>query len=552
MKRIASIVLSSVIIFLTFIVQGGAAEQKLPVINGKEVVAMVDDEPITSEEFGKALANITHGTMGEGEKAAAIDYREILNRLIDEKLFLKEARNIGIDRLPEVTGSIKENAKKTLAKMLVREELKDIEVDKEKAQKLFEDATREYKITAVVFEKEEDAKEMEDEIGSGLAFDDVVKKVVADGKALESVEGKYLKEKELWPEVSGALAKMEVGAITPAIKFDKGYVILKLEDIRYPEDPAVRERIMDSLARDQRETALDEYTKDLIKKYVTIDEKLLESIDYDTSVDKFNKLLGDTRIIARVKGDEPVTVKELSQAFQDKFYHGVEDWIKRKELNSKKQEMLEGILQKRVLVLEAKKQGIDKTDKYRERVDKYNKTIVFEQFLNRVVTSDIKLTDDELMAYYNEHKDSYTTPEMMRIDSLVFTTKEDAEAAIQTLRTGTEFKWLKENVSGQVSSDAKGILNFGGNVLSIKMLPPGVQKVLSGVSAGDFRLFADPDGYYYVLYAEQEFPASVRPYQEVREEILKDVFNRKVRESMKEWSDKLKEHYPVKVYLTKF
>jgi parvulin-like peptidyl-prolyl isomerase len=552
MKRICLFLFGGFVLFSSVIPSGHASEQKLPEIHGKEIVATVNNEPITLEEFSRSLAEIQHASMEAGAKAAAIDYRGILNRLIDEKLFLLEARNIGIDRLPEVTMSIDENAKKTLAKMLVRERLKEVKVDMDEVNRRFNEITREYKITAVVLEKEDDAKQMEEEIASGASFDDVVKKAVDGGKTVDYVEGKYLKERDLWPEVSGVLSSMEAGAVSPAVKFDKGFVIVRLEDVRYPDDPQVRERIINALAKDQREIALDEYTTSLIKKYVTIDKDLLENIDFDISIEEFHKLLKDTRILARVRGGNPVTVKEFSEAFQNKYYHGVEDKIKRKLLNAEKENVLEGLLQKRVLVLEAKKQGIDKTEEYRNRIEQFNKTIIFEQFMNKVVSPDIRLTEDELRKYYNEHPDSYTTPEMMRIDSVVFDTKEAAESAIHTLNTGTEFDWLKENAAGQVNNDAKGVLNFGGSVLSVKLLPEGAQKVLSGVRTGDFRLFADPDGYFYVLYAEKVYPQSVAPYQDVKNSILKDLYNRKVKESMKIWSEKLKEHYPVKIYMTEF
>ena len=549
MKRVFFMALSGVICLVFYIGHCNAAEKKLPVINGKEVVAMVNNEPITAEEFGVALGDIQHGKVEEGSKASVIDYKGILDRLIDQQLFLQEARTIGIDRLPDVTASINDNAQKTLAKMLVRGQWDKVEVDKDEVERRYKEETREYKITALVFEKEEDAKAMEDEISSGAPFDDVVKKVIADGKILESTEGEYVKERDLLPEVSGVISKMEVGTVSPLIKFDKGYVKARLEDVRYPDDPEIRARITASLASIQRVKTLDEYTKSLIKKYVTIDEKLLDRIDYDTSEEEFNKFMEDGRVIARVKKGENVTVKELSAAFQDKFYHGVGDLIKRKGLNIKKQEVLEGILQKRVLVIEAKSQGIDKTDTYKDSIEKYNRTIVFEQFLNKVITPGIRITEDQVRAYYNEHPDSFITPEMMRIDSLAFDRKENAEAAIRTLSTGTEFKWLRANAEGQVESNEKESLDFGGNVLSIKLLPAEVQEVLSGVNAGDFRLLTSSDGYYYVLYAQQVFPSSLRPYEEVKDEIVKDLYNSKVAEAIKEWSDKLKEHYPVEVYL---
>jgi len=552
LKRRYPVLLFTFVLACLVVSPGDAAEEKVPVIEGKKIVAMVNHEPITSEEFGKYLANIQHAETGGEKKAGGLNYSEILNRLIDEKLFLQEARNIGIDELPEVKTSIDENARKTLAKLLVRKNLKDIKVDSEAVDKRLREVTAEYKISAVVFEAEEEARKMEKALSSGTAFDDALKNAVAGGKTLESVEGEYLKKSDLMPGVSDVISTMKTGDVSPVIKFKKGYAVVRLEDIRNPEDPEMRERIRSALLRDQREMALYDYKQLLIKKYVTIDEKLLDSIDFDASQEDFNKLLKDRRVLARVRGDGPVTVQDLAKEFQAEYFHGIQEPVSRKQLNSKKAETLDNALEKKVLVLEAKKEGFDKTQEYKDRIDRFKRTILFEQFMNKVIVSDIRLTEDELRKYYSEHADSFTSPEMIRIDSLVFNDRGKAEDAVKTLRSGTEFKWLKENSEGLVSSDAKGVLNFSGRVLSVNVLPGDVQNVLSGVSSGDFRLYESPTGYSYVLYAEQVYPSSISPYEEVKDEILKILYNQKVRESVKEWAGKLKAHYPVEIYIKEF
>jgi len=49
---------------------------------------------------------------------------------------------------------------------------------------------------------EEDAKQAEEEIRSGAGFDNVMKRMVTEGKAEGREEGVYMKGKDLLPEIA--------------------------------------------------------------------------------------------------------------------------------------------------------------------------------------------------------------------------------------------------------------------------------------------------------------------------------------------------------------
>ena len=210
----------------------------------------------------------------------------------------------------------------------------------------------------------------------------------------------------------------------------------------------------------------------------------------------FEALLKDKRVVAEIKGEEPITVGELTLSLKQTFYHGVEMAAQSKRLNSKKGQVFEEMLYKRVLRGEALRLGLDKTESYKNKVKEYENSVLFGAFINKAVVPDVKLKEEEVKAYYNEHIGEYTYPEMMRINSLVFGKRNDAEDTIEKLRKGTDFKWLSDNAEGQVDKNAKGVLIFEGNLLTTKDLPEGVQKAIHGARAGDFRLYESPEGLF--------------------------------------------------------
>ena len=176
--------------------------------------------------------------------------------------------------------------------------------------------------------------------------------------------------------------------------------------------------------------------------------------------------------------------------------------------------------------------------------------MIFGAFIQKVVVPDIKLKEEELKTYYNEHVIEYTMPEMMKINSIVFTKREFAERALEKLRKGTDFQWLVKNAEGQIDkSDSKDTLNFEGKILTTKDLPEGVRKSVSGARPGDYRLYESPGSYFYVLAIQDVIPAKPQPFEEAKKKIAKIIFDNKLKKSVEEWADKLRAVSDVKVYL---
>ncbi len=552
MKRIVIILSFILVYFLIVGPHGTASEQKLPVIDGKITVATVNEEPITLEEFNRAIA-ASHATRSEKKEAGRIDYTTIMNRMINSRLIVLEARNIGLDELAEVKNMVMQYSRETLMELLLEQYVKDIRPDADEVERVYEEIVKEWKITTVSFEKKDDAKKFEKDIKAGNNFDETVKKAVEEGMAKEVDEGKYLKDKDLTPAIAQLVSKMEVDSTSPIVSVgEKGFVIFRLEGIRFPEDenPEAKEKARRQALNQKKVQAARDYYQDLKQRYVKLNEDLLDSLDYEADEPGFEKLLKDKRVIAEINGERPVTVGELTKALKQKFYHGVERAIEGKRINKRKHGKMQDILQKRVLLKEALKQGIDKTEEYKNKVKEYEYSVIFGAFIKKVITPDIKLDVNELKTYYKENSKEYTFPQMMKIKSLVFGKRTDAVSAVEKLRKGTDFYWLSSNAEGQVDKNSEGLLKFEGKPLTLNSLPEEVRKALSGANPGDFRLYASPGGHYYVLYIYHVIPAKPQPFENVKKKIAKKVFNDKVRKAIEVYADKLKEYYPVEIYAT--
>ena len=136
----------------------------------------------------------------------------------------------------------------------------------------------------------------------------------------------------------------------------------------------------------------------------------------------------------------------------------------------------------------------------------------------------------------------------MRIKTLVFRTRTDAVSALEKLTKGTDFNWLSSTAEDQVDNNGPGVLKFRGNLLTVSSLPEAMRQVLSQVKPGDFRLYESSEDRYYVLYVYHVTPAELQPFDRVKEEIAKKVFDDKVKKAVEDYAEKLREYYPVKIY----
>ena len=303
------------------------------------------------------------------------------------------------------------------------------------------------------------------------------------------------------------------------------------------------------LLRKKQKEVFSTYEKALKAKFVKVNDPLLKSIDFESKEQGFEKLLKDKRAVAEIKGEKPITVGEFAEYMKRQLYHGVERAVESKRLNKRKDQILEEMLEKRILRKEALRLGIDKTEGYKNQVKEYENSLIFGAFVQKAVVPDVKLNEEEVKAYYDQHTKEYSYPEMMKIRSLAFSKREDAEKAIVNLRQGTDFQWLGANAEGQVDKNTKGVLNFEGNLLTTKNLPENIQKAVSGAKSGDFRLLANPKDYFYVLSIQEVIPPRPQPYPEVREQIAKKIYSEKIVRAVEEYADKLRAVSEVKIYL---
>lgn len=512
----------------------------------KVPLAMVNDEAITVEDLKKTLGTIHEG-MSDGKAAPKQDYQELLKRLVNSLLIIQEARNMELDKLDEIKNAVDDYSKKTLREMLLKDQIKNVKADAKEVEKSYKERTAEWRLKSLIVAKLDDVKALEANLKAGKKFDELYDKAIKDGSGKEGGKSDaFLARDVIAPTMLAALQKMKIGDISKPLPLEKGYLIYRLEEKRHKEDPALKEQVQQELDAKDRVNALEAFQKALIKKYVT-QKKLYDKLDFENKKVKFETFLKDKRVVADIKGEKPVTVAMFADAIASKFYHGVERAIEGKKVNKEKRVIMDELLGTILFDKEAKARKIDQSDDYRNKVRVYTNSLLFGTFINKVVRPDITVTKDELQAYYKDHSKEYTTVDSYKLNAIAFDTPKKAEDAVEKLRKGMDFKWLKTNADGKVDIDAAYYGLFDGDAIAKPNLPEPMQKALTGAATGDYRVLVSGTHGYAIAVLEVE-GARTKTFPEVEEVVKEAMFYKKLNAGIETWADKLRKSSDVTIY----
>jgi hypothetical protein len=523
-------------------------------------VAVVNEEPITFRDLTRRISAI-HVGMEDEETSAKKDYAELLNRVITSQLIVQEALNIGFDELPAVETEIESVSTELLLSRLMELALADVEPDPKEVKELYGKMSREMLLATVKFKSQEDALSFEKGAGSKQAFGELVQRFTEEGRA-EASEGEFMQLKDLLPRVAQAVFDMKVGSVSRIFSGPDGFFLFHLEQERFVDDPEVEEEARQMILGPVKKEAAREYADRLEAKHCTVDEGLLRSADFENERTGFlslgrkkrsdlKDLLRDDRVVATVHTDPPftITIGELATEVQDAYFHGIETAIEKRDLNGEKRLILKNILTKKAAVAEARELGLDESDEYRDTIEEYTRSVLFNTFVNKVIAPDVTIEEDEVRQYYAENIGDFSSPRMLNMQGLAFQSLDGAQAALKKIQKGADFKWVSANSPGLVAKGTDGVFDFAGAPLTVSALPEEIRKQAGKAERGDALLYSDPDGFHYAIVVEKVFPETPQAYETARAPIARILFEQKARLLIDEWSEKLKEAYETRIFV---
>jgi len=232
-------------------------------------IATIDGEKITVQEFNAELDKIPMNM--KMLVASQSGKKEFLNRLIVKKLLLREAKKENVEKekaFQDRLTDIKEQL--TIEQLLKKKVAAELNFSDAELESYYEAHKEEFKrdkeiqTRQIVVKTEPEAKELQARIARGEDFAELARKYSIDPSA-KTTGGDigFHPKGTLIPEYEAAAFSLtKIGQVSPPVKTQLGYHLIKLEGMRtgtYVPFPEVKDFIRQKMTQERQAEALQKY-----------------------------------------------------------------------------------------------------------------------------------------------------------------------------------------------------------------------------------------------------------------------------------------------------
>lgn len=215
----------------------------LPIAAHAQHITTVNGKPVPKERFDVLLEQVI--SQGKQQRTPQLE-QQVRDEVVMREIFVQEAERNRLQDGADYKQQIEFARQQLLIRELFVEYNKknpvtdaDIKAEYEKVKK--ENAGNEFRARHILVEKEDEAKAIVAQLKGGAKFEEIAQKVSKDtGSAKNGGDLDWARPDSYVPEFADALRKLAKGQITQTpVKTQFGYHIIKLEDTREPQFPAL-------------------------------------------------------------------------------------------------------------------------------------------------------------------------------------------------------------------------------------------------------------------------------------------------------------------------
>ncbi|NCB13451.1 MAG: peptidylprolyl isomerase [Erysipelotrichia bacterium] len=231
---------------------------------------------------------------------------------------------------------------------------------------------------------------------------------------------------------------------------------------------------------------------------------------------------------ATVDGDK-ITKQDISMALQDPRV----DFDKLPQ--TAQNQILEQIINRKLLAKKAIKDGTEKDAQYKETMDKIKEDLAFQVWQKNEIDK-IKFTDAEKKDFFEKNKDKFVMPEAIEASHILVKTEKEAFDIIKQLDKATNKEEKFKELAKAKTEDPTGKQNGGylGKFTEEQMVPEfftGAKNLAKGTYS---KVPTKSEFGYHVIYVKDKIASKTLTFNEVEGNIsqilLGNAYNKKVKE----------------------
>lgn len=177
-----------------------------------------------------------------------------------------------------------------------------------------------------------------------------------------------------------------------------------------------------------------------------------------------------------------------------------------------RKEFLETLVDERFLLEEARRRRLDRLDDVDRLLDEARKKILIAKLVELEVDQQVRLSQEDVQRYYDDHPDEFYTPLKLRAAHILVKDRQTAESLRSQLEAGASFEELARLHSIDRTASRGGDLGF----FQQGQFIPEFEEVAFGLEPGQLSpVFETQFGFHVVRLAERLEP-KLREFSTVR------------------------------------
>jgi peptidyl-prolyl cis-trans isomerase C len=201
-----------------------------------------------------------------------------------------------------------------------------------------------------------------------------------------------------------------------------------------------------------------------------------------------------------------------------------------------KKELLDTIVIREIILQQAQKDGLDKSQAVADKLEEMKKRVVVEAFLKKKVEEHAAVSDEEMQKFYDQNKDKFKAGDEVRASHILVKTEKEAQDVLAQLKAGGKFEDLAKKYSIDSAGAKGGDLGWFGKGAMI----PEFEKTAFSMKEGETSGIVKTKFGYHIIKVTGKRAAGTRSFDEVKDQIKAAIIPSKQQEVFQKLKEDLK------------
>ncbi len=171
------------------------------------------------------------------------------------------------------------------------------------------------------------------------------------------------------------------------------------------------------------------------------------------------------------------------------------------------------------------------------------------------IRSKLIITEDDMLDYYNQHREDYLKEATVHIASIFLTSdavtadieslKQKGKEILERLKKGEKFEVLAKEFSNGPGAEDGGDLGS----IPVSQIDPRIYAVIKDMDQGDVSDLVIRGNSIQIIKLIEKIEGRLVPFEKVKEEIYQSMYNEEIEKKYRSWTEDLRDGFYIKKIL---